>query len=280
MTSGTTGARKKLIKLLQTSDISELVNKLSDTTIENVISDVTQFVEPENYAPEDLVYVFSDGNCKGNGKANPVAGYSILFTEDPRSKMFDLNTTKLIVTDATNNKAELSGIKKICKSVYENYKLFKHKKIVICTDSKYSISCLTTWYKGWIENNWTTTKGEPVKNKDLIMSIIYIINKLKKADIYIDFIHVNSHLNEPADKKSLEWFFWRGNSIVDRSINTAIAKYTETHEFKNKERVESSTDASSDSEIQQQRQQHQRNKKQPAQSRKPFSNKLVVEKLD
>lgn len=237
--------KKKLLTFLGNQDLdefylSELVNRFSDNTITSIISDLKSYRDDEestetsentqNTDPEsDLksLYVFSDGNCKRNGSINCIAGYSVLFTEDQNSSLYKFNCTKVIVANPTNNKAELSGIKRICKTIYDNYKEFYNKKIMICTDSNYSINCVTTWYPNWIENNWITSKGEPVKNKELISSIVYLINKLKKANIMITFQHVNSHMPEPTDKKSLNWMLWRGNAIVDTSINLLLAKAKE-----------------------------------------------------
>jgi ribonuclease HI len=241
--------KKKLLTFLGNQDLdefylSELVNRFSDNTIQGILSDLKSYRGNEETTEEettidesteensahdanDTYYVFSDGNCKRNGSVNCIAGYSVLFTEDPNSSLYKFNCTKVIVANPTNNKAELSGIKKICKTIYDNYKEFYNKKIIICTDSNYSINCVTTWYLNWIENDWITSKGEPVKNKELISSIVYLINKLKKANIIISFQHVNSHMPEPINKKSIDWILWRGNAIVDRAINILLAKAKE-----------------------------------------------------
>ena len=69
----------------------------------------------------------------------------------------------------------------------------------LISDSKYSINCLTSWYKNCIKNNWKTSKNEDVLNKDIIEPIINN-NKLKN----IKFIHINSHsgnyYNDQVDK--------------------------------------------------------------------------------
>lgn len=42
--------------------------------------------------------------------------------------------------------------------------------IQIFTDSKYSMNCVTEWYRNWENNGWKTS-GKDVKNKDLIQAI-------------------------------------------------------------------------------------------------------------
>jgi ribonuclease HI len=234
--------KKKLLTFLENQRLddaylSELVSHFSDTTINaiysdlkyrktdnEIITDVTDATDMDKRDRNDTLYVFSDGNCKRNGKVNCVAGYSVLFTEDSKSPLYKFNCTKIIVSNPTNNKAELYGINKICKIIYDNYKLFYKKNIIICTDSNYSINCVSVWHPTWVENNWITSKGEPVKNKELISSITYLIEKLKKANITITFQHVNAHMSEPSNKTSIDWFLWRGNAIVDKSINVLLGE--------------------------------------------------------
>lgn len=162
----------------------------------------------------DTLYIFCDGNCKNNGKAGSKGAYSVYFGEGEFSKF---NVTK-IVEDPTNNKCELSGIRKICKTLIDNLELFENKKIVIITDSLYSIKCVTLWYPNWLQHNWMTTKKEPVKNKELIEQIINVTKIIP-----VTFKHVYSHTKEPVNKDTLEWTWWKGNEIVDANINKLLA---------------------------------------------------------
>jgi ribonuclease HI len=285
--------KKKLLTFLGNTDLdefylSELVNRFSDDTLQGILSDLKSYRGEETSDEstdddmktgntkndKDTCYVFSDGNCKRNGSVNCIAGYSVLFTEDPNSSLYKFNCTKVIVANPTNNKAELSGIKRICKTIYDNYKEFYNKKIIICTDSNYSINCVTVWHSNWVENDWITSKGEPVKNKELISSIVYLINKLKKANIIVSFQHINSHMPEPIDKKSSDWMLWRGNAIVDRSINVLLAKAKE-HVVANDPTPQPKQQQKQHQQKQQQQKQHQQ-KQQPKQQQQP--KKLIIEK--
>jgi ribonuclease HI len=207
-------------KLNQKSFIDVLDN-LSNKSIENIMKDLSVL---DNFKHvDDTLYVFSDGNCKGNGKKDARAGYSIFFTDNSESPYYKFNTTKMVASEPTNNKAELSGIRRICKTVNENKKLFKNKNIVVCTDSSYSIKCVTLWYKGWVKNNWVTSKKEPVKNKLLIEDIVSLMDQLKTDNnTDIQFKHVFSHTVQPKDKDSMEYFLWYGNNKVDDNINRLL----------------------------------------------------------
>lgn len=190
---------------LNETKLIDIYNKLSDNTLHCIMKD---------FVMQDTLYIFCDGGVKGNGKIGARGGYSVYFNEILYSKF---NVTK-IVTDPTNNKCELSGIRKICKILMDNQELFKNKKIVIITDSLYSINAVTLWYKSWIKNDWMTSKKEPVKNKELIEQIINVTNVIP-----VTFKHVYSHVKEPINKNTLEWTLWKGNEIVDTNINKLLA---------------------------------------------------------
>lgn len=165
------------------------------------------------------LYIFSDGNVKNNGKKNSRGGYSIYFGENEPYCSF--NKTRLDESEPTNNKLELLGIKNIYKTIYKNQDIFKNTDNIICTDSQYSISCLTKWCDNWIKNNWKNSKNEEVKNKELIQSIL-IMKDVIPEDIKITFKHVYGHTKEPKDKDSLEYKLWCGNNKVDTDINKML----------------------------------------------------------
>jgi len=207
-------------KKLNEMNIMELLDKLSAKTVKYIMYDLGYMMSESQ---DDELYIFSDGNCKGNGKKDARAGYSVFFSDDIDSKFYKFNKTRLIVTEPTNNKAELSGIKYIFKTILENEELFKTKKIVICTDSMYSINCIEKWSKNWVKNGWKNSKGEEVKNKEIIKDIISARDAINK-DIVICFKHIMSHLQEPQDKNSIEWTLWYGNNKVDSNINELLNK--------------------------------------------------------
>ena len=141
---------------LNEKSIMDLLPKLLLSTIQCIISDLDV---KEKVEETENLYIFTDGNCKSNGKKNARAGYSIFFTDDPDSPFLQFNKTRLVTSDPTNNKAELSAIKYVFKVIYQHQDLFKKYNVIICTDSKYSIDCVTKWSNSWIQNNWKNSKG-------------------------------------------------------------------------------------------------------------------------
>lgn len=190
-------------------------DEFSENTVKYIVKDLIKLEELK----EDF-YIYSDGNCLNNGKLNAKGGYSVHFTDDKNNLFYKFNKTKLISSLPTNNKAELSGIKQIFKTINLNKELFKKDKInyIICTDSQYAINCITEWSVKWINNNWKNSKGECIKNKELIEEIINLRDNIPD-DIKITFKHVFGHTKEPSNKDSIEWKYWYGNHKVDNNIN-------------------------------------------------------------
>lgn len=143
--------------------------------------------------------IFTDGSCTQNGKSDARAGIGIFFgTKDVRNRSQELHSKHPL----TNQIAELSAILLTLMS----FDLRKPIRVLIITDSQYSINCITRWSKKWIKTNWTTTKG-PVKNRELIEKILdYIshIESIKENKIEFKWIksHSNNFGNEQADKLS------------------------------------------------------------------------------
>lgn len=68
---------------------------------------------------------------------------------------------------ATNNVAELTAAQQALVALEHD----PHTPLVIVTDSRYVIDCLTKYIKGWMRNGWMTSKKAPVANAELIRKI-------------------------------------------------------------------------------------------------------------
>lgn len=95
--------------------------------------------------------------------------------------------------DYTNNMCEI-------KSIIIGLQSLKYPcKIKIMSDSSYTLNCVSKWVHSWEKNGWKTSKGEPVKNKNLI---IQLYNLLKEHEV--EMVKVKAHsgipLNERADE--------------------------------------------------------------------------------
>lgn len=165
------------------------------------------------------VAIFTDGNCKNNGRRGAKGGYAVFFTDDTDSPFYKYNTVKMMEESPTNQKCELSAIFTVYKILNKHPDAFSNQKIMICTDSLYSINCITKWSDNWKNNNWRTAKGEPVKNVELIQAIL---KERDRCPYDVDFKHVFSHTKQPSDKNSQAYYYWHGNYTVDKMINEML----------------------------------------------------------
>ncbi len=109
--------------------------------------------------------VYTDGACKANGRTEAAAGVGVFWgKDDPR------NVSRRVHGAPTNNVAELEAIEEAVDTIARSPELAS-AIVVIVTDSKYSIECLTTWYDGFARRGWKTTAGTPVLNLELIRRI-------------------------------------------------------------------------------------------------------------
>lgn len=199
---------------LENISFLDILPKLSEKTKKSILHDLS--LNSKTSDKNNTYYIFTDGGCKRNGHVECKAAYSVIFPNNP-----DLDRSQILLTNPTNNRAELSGILYIFKTVQENKDIFQNKDIIICTDSMYSINCIEKWSKNWCINDWKNAKGQDVKNKEIIQEILNYRDKL--LDINIKFNHIFSHTAPPTDKNSLQYYLWNGNNQVDQNICKLLA---------------------------------------------------------
>ena len=143
-----------------------------------------------------MLHMYIDGSCRGNGKANSNGGFGIVIF-DENNILIDAYCEQL--KDVTNNQMELSAFLKAFELLNTKY---KGEKVTIYSDSAYCINTLTSWLYFWSKNNWKGSKGQPIKNLDLILSLYKYYN----IDFFINqitFTKVDGHIgnigNELAD---------------------------------------------------------------------------------
>ncbi|KAF8583229.1 hypothetical protein K439DRAFT_1349209 [Ramaria rubella] len=138
--------------------------------------------------------VYTDGACQGNGKAGAIAGIGVWWgTNDPR------NFAERCPGDQTNNRAELIAIIRVLETASQNI-----KRLLIKTDSSYSISCVRDWIPSWQKRGWKTADGKDVKNKPVIIYLSHLLNQRGGQGQIVQIQHVRGHVgiagNEGADR--------------------------------------------------------------------------------
>ena len=165
----------------------------------------TSKIKKEDNKKYDYI-VFTDGSCLNNGRKNPIAGYGIYFQKARKLKSLPHIARKLNLGDDisdSNNRAELYAIIKTVKLLKSQLK--KGRKVLIRSDSQYSIKAYTIWCKKWKKNNWKKNDGKDVKNLDLIKKGCRYFEKYDTLEIQHIYAHTNqqddaSQANANADK--------------------------------------------------------------------------------
>lgn len=154
------------------------------------------------------IIVYTDGSSLNNQyKGKRRGGIGVYFgMNDIRNQSISLVESS--TNKVTNQVAELSAcivaIEKVITDVSN-----VNNSILICTDSKYTIDCITKWCKNWIKNDWKKSNGIIIENLELIQKLYdyYLKNKIK-------FKHIKAHKNEPA-KTDPSYNDWHGNMMAD-----------------------------------------------------------------
>lgn len=96
---------------------------------------------------------------------------------------------------ATNNAAELTAVREALEALAE----WPEMGLVVVTDSRYVLDTLSRWIHGYRRNGWKTSKGAPVANAELIVSIDELIRARGGVDWQWQRGHVGAHGNTQAD---------------------------------------------------------------------------------
>jgi ribonuclease HI len=166
---------------------------------------VTTDTKPiSNESNNTNISIYCDGACSGNpGKAG--SGLA-LYKNGAKPILYYGNYVK----NGTNNIAELNALYKALVLASE---IKTNEKVMILSDSKYSIDCISTWAYGWKKSNWTKKSGE-IKNLELIKNAHNLFEQIKNKII---IKHVKGHSGV------------EGNELADRMAVHAVK--AQNHEF-------------------------------------------------
>jgi ribonuclease HI len=157
----------------------------------------------------NMVVVYTDGACINNGKKNAKAGYGVFFGDmDSRNKSVPILSGKI-----TNQVAELMAIIDAIETIIEEN---DNINVIIKTDSRYCIDCVTKWCCKWEKNGWKNSSGKIIENYELVTKLY---NYTKKYNITYE--HIFSHKDEP-DKDDSKYNDWYGNMMADKLATGSI----------------------------------------------------------
>lgn len=172
-------------------------------------------------------YFYVDGKPKqgAGAKAIPTKeGYVVGAKEDAVSVQEYLDCAGGIEGEATNNIAEMLGVKRALEIALEK----KVSEILILTDSNYVLKGLTQWVAGWIKKGWIKSDGNPVENKDQWLSLLETQELIKNANIKLKIDKVRGHSgdlgNTEADKLASAGILMARKGVYDEHIQYSEPK--------------------------------------------------------
>lgn len=123
--------------------------------------------------------IYTDGACSGN--PGPGGWAAVILFENEKQQISGFEK------DTTNNRMELRAVVESLRIVFQ----LQCKKIEVHSDSAYVVNSVKNkWLKKWSENGWKTIQGKDVKNKDLWLALLDLLNNKNKQ---INFVKVKGH---------------------------------------------------------------------------------------
>jgi ribonuclease HI len=142
----------------------------------------------------DRVDIYTDGACSGNPGIGGWGAY-LKYKDNVKELSGSAENT-------TNNRMELVA-------AIEGLKILKKSsKVNLYTDSVYLKDGITKWIFNWQRNNWKNANKKDVKNKDLWIQLLEVVNKHD-----INWIWVKGHEGN------------KGNEIADNLATSAISNF-------------------------------------------------------
>lgn len=144
--------------------------------------------------------VYSDGSCYENGSKTEASGGIGVYWGDGHPN----NVSEMIPKDPppTNNRAELLAAERALsqwKAMLAASDCPETLRMVLCTDSSYTINAMEHWYEEWVENN----KLDEKVNVDIIRRLYEVFQEVRDS-VRVEYVpgHVGLRGNEMADQLS------------------------------------------------------------------------------
>ncbi|KAM4772561.1 ribonuclease H1-like isoform 1-T2 [Rhinophrynus dorsalis] len=142
----------------------------------------------------DCAVVYTDGCCSRNGRLKARAGIGVYWGPN-----HPLNVAERLEGRQTNQRAEIqAAIRALEQAKKQNL-----TKLVLYTDSMFTINGITKWIHSWKSNGWKLSTGQSVINKE-------DFEKLDQLTVGLDikWMHIPGHAgfggNEAADRLARE----------------------------------------------------------------------------
>lgn len=171
------------------------VTKNKSTMPSSGSTSIMDFVNDTDTTP--AIHVYTDGSCLYNGTPRATAGYGVWFgVNDPR------NISLPVSGRQTNNRAELTAILAAVGKL--KAELLAKKRIIIHTDSEYSMKCVGEYGRKLEATLWKGFGNQSIPNLDLIKQGV----PLFRQNPTVSLRYIKAHTGD-SDRHS------QGNAMAD-----------------------------------------------------------------
>ena len=150
-----------------------------------------------------IMKFYVDGACRGNGQPGAIGAAAAARRYNDGSVSYRTRQLDDDDYNATSQRAEILAIilaLEWAMDEYENTYNSPYIDITIHSDSRYAVNCMTKWIPKWLENNWTTSAGGRVANRDLLEEAVEAQSRvLNVGDVEYEWVPRNKVYD--ADEK-------------------------------------------------------------------------------
>lgn len=174
----------------RSSDVQHSKKASCSSTLKHGAS-IGPVLSSTSHSSKKTIVVYTDGASSNNGKNHARAGYGVYWGDnDPR------NASVRLVGKQTNQRAEASAV---IHALEQTQHIIDTLEIM--TDSQYVINAATSWSKNWIKNNWKSSSGSEIQNKDLFQRMLKLIDE-RNGEVKFTYVpgHQGVEGNEKADQ--------------------------------------------------------------------------------
>lgn len=141
------------------------------------------------------IKIYTDGACSGNPGPG---GWATVFFLKNGAKLLKGNET-----ETTNNRMELLAVIKALRKIQElnETKGLDDIMFLIHSDSSYVVNSVNLgWVFKWQMNEWVTTKGDDVKNKDMWEEFVKLKARLEMNGVKFKLVKVKGHAGDSCNE--------------------------------------------------------------------------------
>lgn len=120
--------------------------------------------------------LYCDGSCHRNGQRDATGGWGFVIVDNRCDMILLRRHHPHRYSGATNNTMEMAAAIEGTTAAEDLFGVIGD--LLVCSDSAYVVSGITTWVHRWRRNSWRTSSGSEVLNRDL-WEVLYRINSQK-----------------------------------------------------------------------------------------------------